>query len=170
MIANVSGMVASEQTIVHPGGLHVSLQGVLRHGPTIKQRVSDIRHLHIGGYFVAVASNMMRLSKPLAGVLGFALIWAVAAVVSPTTTFHLGPVIVAVSPVLFSDHRPATRVIAAGLGIAVAISFALAASGSLHGPTLLPWGGALAESLVFAAVGAIVSLAIGTRRSAPVPT
>ncbi len=119
---------------------------------------------------LTVVPAMKTLSNPIAGALGFALIWAIAATVSPTTTFHLGPFIVAVSPVLFSDHRPATRVIPAGLGIAVATSLALAASGSLQGPTLLPWGGALAESLVFAAVGAIVTLAIGTRRSASVPT
>jgi len=163
-------MIASGQTIVHPGGLHVSLEGILKRGPTIGQRVSDMRHSRISGCAVAVAPGMTKPSKPMAGALGFALIWAVAAVVSPTTTFHLGPLIVAVSPVLFSDRRSATRLIPAGLGIAAVTSLALAASGSLQGPTLLPWGGALAESLVFAAVGTVAALALGLRRTEPVPT
>ena len=104
--------------------------------------------------------------------LGFALLWAVLAVVRPGTTFHLAPLLVAAAvPWVnrFEDpqDRPAAYLLAAvGTGIAAGMSVLLAMAGRLDGPTLLPFGGALEESLVGAIAGGVAGLAVvaGPRR------
>lgn len=52
-----------------------------------------------------------------------------------------------------------------GAGVAAATSVALSRGGRLDGPSLLPWGGPLAESLVGASLGAAIGLAPATQRS-----
>jgi predicted aminopeptidase len=100
------------------------------------------------------------------------LLWAVLAAVRPGTTFHLAPLLVAgaVPWLQRVEDRPARlaayRLAAVGIGIAVGTSVLLAIAGWLDGPTLLPFGGALEESLVGAIIGGLAGLAvvIGPRR------
>lgn len=102
---------------------------------------------------------MPNLSTPLAISISLAALWSVAAIVSPTTTFHLGPLIVAASPVMLGSGRTTTRATTTSLGVAVIASLVLAVADLLRGPSLLPWGGPLTESLVFAAVGSLITVA-----------
>lgn len=106
------------------------------------------------------------LFKAIGYSLGFALLWAVLAVVRPSTTFHLAPLLVAAAvPTVYrmqgGRSRPvALRLAAAGVGIAVVITFVLGVAGLLDGPSLLPFGGAVDESLLGAAVGGALGLVV----------
>lgn len=100
--------------------------------------------------------------------LGLALLWAVLAAVRPGTTFHLAPLLVAgaVPWLQRVEDRPARpvafRLAVVGIGIAAGASVLLAIAGWLEGPTLLPFGGALEESLVGAIIGGLAGLAVVT--------
>ncbi len=97
------------------------------------------------------------------------VIWAVAAAFQPTSTYHLAPILVAgILPVLAGAARIRGLVGNAALGAALAATAALllAALDLLRGPTLLPYGGALAEALTFAGVGAVGGALIGIAKTA----
>ncbi len=104
------------------------------------------------------------LSKGLFYGLGFALLWLVLALISSTTTYHLAPLLVAATPAMVDAwERPGSitgHSLRAALGIALALvaTGVLAASGSLDGPSLLPSGGAVLESVVFAIAGGVTGL------------
>ena len=86
--------------------------------------------------------------------IGLAVVWIIAAAIRPTATYHLAPILIAgIAPFLGSNSA---RSVAAVLGatIAVAVSLVLAGLDLLKGPGLLPSGGALVESVAFAAAGA----------------
>lgn len=86
-----------------------------------------------------------------------ALLWSALAINSPTTTFHLAPLIVAAWPAVSERSRSeALRLSAAGLLIAMVTTAVLFFNGLLEGPSLLPWGDAGVEPLVAAAVGAVL--------------
>lgn len=105
----------------------------------------------------------------------FAVLWAVAATARPGTTFHLAPLIVSGIPAtaLVLDARSARprgqtgAASLAGFGVAVAVTAALAAASRLEGPSLLPFGGAVTEAVVFSAAGAAGGLlfAFGAQRA-----
>jgi hypothetical protein len=105
-------------------------------------------------------SSLQRLTVPV----GFAVLWAVLGLATTDVTFHLGPLIVAAAAPLPSRHR---RVGWAVVGVALAVSVAmlLAATGAMTGPSLLPFGGALLESVVLAIVGAGMGLVLAGRLS-----
>ena len=101
--------------------------------------------------------------------IGLAVLWAILAFRSPETTYHLGPPLVAVA-VAFS-HRsagsgPLSAPAAAGAAVSgltnalVATAF-LSLAGKLEGESLLPFGDATVESLLFALGGAVVGFVIG---------
>lgn len=104
----------------------------------------------------------------------FALLWIVAAAARPATTFHLAPLIVAGIPAVAlvidaRDSRPRRQVlVAAALGLATAliVTAALTAGSRLSGPSLLPFGGAVAEAVIFSGIGAGAGLlfAVGAER------
>jgi hypothetical protein len=86
-----------------------------------------------------------------------AAVWAVAAAFQPTSTYHLAPLLVAaLLPALAGANSKAALASTAAQGAAIAAGAAvvLAAFDLLRGPTLLPYGGALAEAATFAAIGA----------------
>lgn len=101
--------------------------------------------------------NNRVLAHGLATSAAFAVLWVGLAFLIPHTTFHLAPPIVATIPPVLA---PRTRVLAAtgGLALAAAVAVLLSAVGALEGPSLLPRGGALAESLVAALLGPAVAL------------
>jgi hypothetical protein len=95
----------------------------------------------------------------LTAALGLALVWAIAAAVRPSLTFHLAPILIAgVVPFLRTAKDDGARgiAIAGTLGIAVAVvtGVGLSIFDLLRGPSLLPFGGAFAEAIVFAMIGA----------------
>ena len=87
-------------------------------------------------------------------VAGFAAIWVTAALVAAGITFHLGPVIVAGAvPVVARDRRAAAALL--GVALALAIGIVLLLAGRMDGPSLLPWGGAMLESMLAAVAGGL---------------
>jgi hypothetical protein len=97
------------------------------------------------------------LARGVAVAAAFCALWVAAAIVRADTTFHLAPPIVAACPSFIAvRHRLAA--VAAGLAMAVGTGLGMAAAGLLGGPSLLPWGGGLMETLVGAAAGAGIAL------------
>ena len=93
--------------------------------------------------------------------IGFALIWVAAALLVEGTTFHLAPVIVSAAPAVgFPERRlPAAAI---GTTIAVAVALLLSQAGMLTGPSLLPIGGALLESVLGALLGGLIGLVVAS--------
>ncbi len=100
-------------------------------------------------------TSQLRSGLTLATLL--AMVWAVAAAIRPTSTFHLAPILIAgAAPVAVRQVRIKGKFLAAALGGAISLTTAtvLSAAGMLQGPSLLPAGGAFAEAVVFTAMGA----------------
>lgn len=106
-------------------------------------------------------TNYTTRSATLA-IFGLAAVWLAAAGWHPTTTYHLAPIlIVAVGPLmLWSSKGGLLRTTLTGTIVASGSALLLAALDLLRGPSLLPTGGALAESLVFAAGTALVMVVV----------
>jgi hypothetical protein len=98
----------------------------------------------------------------LSGLL--AALWVVLAFLNPETTYHLAPVLVAGAYPVGLRRRANRRVrlgmaAAAAVGsllVALVVTLALWLAGRLDGPTLLPFGDAAVESVVFALTGAVI--------------
>ncbi len=103
---------------------------------------------------------------PLLGAAAFGSLWVVLASISPTTTYHLAPLIVAAWPPIAdrSDRRPLPMAMA-GFTIAVALTTLLALGGALQGASLLPWGNAAFESFAAAVVGGAVGYLVALGRA-----
>ncbi len=110
-----------------------------------------------------------RPGKVLYLSLGLGLLWIFLAFNRPETTYHLGPPLVAAAVAL--SHRstgsgPLSYPAAAGAAVSGLINalFAtgiLAFNDKLLGGSLLPFGDATVEALVFAVGGAIAGFVIG---------
>ena len=97
-----------------------------------------------------------------------AAVWAIGAAIQPAATYHLAPILVAGAvPTLIGAQDKATLAgaMAAGIGIASAVALALAGLDWLRGPTLLPYGGALAEAITFSAAGSVGAAVMATMTS-----
>lgn len=99
---------------------------------------------------------------------GLGLLWLVLGIATGGTTYHLGPLLVAGVPALIygleSSAPTIGRVlslVAGGLVLALSITVALAAAGKLGGPSLLPFGGAATEAVLFAFLGGTGGALIG---------
>ena len=107
----------------------------------------------------------------LAVALGLTAVWLLAAAVQPTATYHLAPIFVAgAAPALARGAgrslHSVTVAALTGAVIATVAGVLLAALNLLRGPTLLPYGGAFAETITFTLVGATAGLLIGLTSSA----
>lgn len=101
--------------------------------------------------------------------LGLGLLWIFLAFNSPNTTFHLGPPLVAAA--VGMSHRstgsgPLSNAAAAGAAVsgltnAVIATAVLAFNDRLEGESVLPFGDATVESLIFAILGAGAGFVIG---------
>ena len=97
-------------------------------------------------------------------------VWLVAAGFRPGTTYHLAPLLLAaVVPVVATIESPGrSRSALFGLGaggalLAMMVTGALAWLDRLRGPSLLPFGGAAAEAVVFAIAGAAAGFVVAGR-------
>jgi hypothetical protein len=108
-----------------------------------------------------------QLQRPLARialvVAGVTALWVVLALVRDGTTFHLAPLIVAgalplmVALDLDQDRSTTALAALAALGgiVALGATAGLAAADAMAGPSLLPFGGAATESVIFSIVGTV---------------
>ena len=107
--------------------------------------------------------------------VGLAVLWVVVAFLRSGTTFHLAPILVAAAlPVAVAyDSRDQTStqqlVLATvgGLAIALVATLILTLADEMTGPSLLPFGGAVTEAIVFFLIGATGGFAIATLRPNP---
>ena len=111
-----------------------------------------------------LSDEELRRGLLIGGLL--AVVWAAAATVQPTSTYHLAPILIAGAVPALARRRGAalSRVIftaAGGALLAAIAAVGLATFDLLQGPTLLPYGDAFAEALSFTAAGAIVGAVIG---------
>ncbi len=101
--------------------------------------------------------------------LGVAALWGVLALLDPTKTYHLAPVFLAAALPIAYRARTEGAVVsstvlllaAGGLALALAVTGLLAMSALLAGPSLLPRGGVVAESVLGAVAGGLLGAAIG---------
>ena len=112
---------------------------------------------------------VVRRAVGYAGALG--VIWLIVAFARPSTTFHLAPLLVAGTlPIVLSSGEPAPGLGrlagGAGIGAALGLTFTsiLTVADRLQGPSLLPAGGAVTESVVFALIGAVGGLLVSLIR------
>ena len=107
--------------------------------------------------------------------LGLAVLWVLVGFLRSGTTFHLAPILVAAAlPVAVAyDSRDQTStqdlVVAAVIGLAIALvaTLILTLADEMTGPSLLPSGGAVTETIVFSLVGAIGGFVIAMLRRNP---
>ena len=111
----------------------------------------------------------MRRGFGYAAALG--VVWLVAAGLRPATTYHLAPLLVALTPplVLLSgesgfDVRGVVTTATAGVALALGLTLFLTVIDWLRGPSLLPFGAGVAESVVFAFVGGTTGFVIAFLR------
>lgn len=109
---------------------------------------------------------MNTLLKPLGYAAAFALLWGVLAWNSPSTTYHIAPLIVAAAVpgiLVMADEKVPTRMLAlagvAGGLLALLTTAALGVSDRLIGPSLLPFGGAVTEAFLFTLAAGLVAVA-----------
>lgn len=106
--------------------------------------------------------------KGLLYAVGLAVLWGVLAAFSPETTYHLAPFLVAGAPPILdaadeAGGHPSRAAALAATGTLIALvgTGILAAAGLLQGPSLLPTGGAVLESVAFSITGGVVGLVGG---------
>ncbi len=107
--------------------------------------------------------------------LGLAVLWVLVAFLRSGTTFHLAPILVAATlPVAVaydSRDQTSTQQLAlatvGGLAIALVATLILTLADEMTGPSLLPFGGAVTEAVVFSLVGAIGGFVIAMLRRNP---
>lgn len=99
-----------------------------------------------------------------------ALVWAVLAWRTPTSTFHFAPLIVAAAwPVVARSYgerhdRPQAGMVAASAaGLAMVTGLVLLAAGRLEGPTFWSDGGAIVEVALAAVLGGAYGFRVLTR-------
>ena len=116
---------------------------------------------------------MSRLTRPAVWAIGFSALWTILAVARSGTTFHFGPLIVAGAIPLMATLEARTMPwgsLAAGalsgLALALITAFALDAGGNMDGPSLLSFGGALTEAMVFTLVGVVAATSFAAVRRA----
>lgn len=107
-----------------------------------------------------------KMRSAVSAAAGLAAVWAVAAAVRPTSTYHLAPLLIAgIAPILARRPERSHSLLAvgamAGVVIAAGAALGLAAFDLLRGPSLLPYGGALAEAVTFTVLGAVAGFLVG---------
>ena len=101
--------------------------------------------------------------------------WIGLALRSPTTTWHLGPVVISAVPPITArirSDRPLTlsggRLLTlAGLIATLTVAIVLQLAGKLAGPTVIDRGSAFTETLLLASLAAIWSYRAATRSKPP---
>ncbi len=113
--------------------------------------------------------------SPALWTLAAGLVWVSLAAWRPTTTWHLGPALLAAAApwvvaqdLRAGDRRALPRLAAAavaGLIVSLLAGGGLAATGLLRGPTLPGFTDPLTESVVFATAGTVFAALVGVRRA-----
>jgi hypothetical protein len=90
--------------------------------------------------------------------LGLSAVWIAAALLRPETTFHLGPIILPIVPMLIAPKEQRLKAVAVAIGIGAGVITLLSITGNLSGPAFEPFPSALAESVLALAGAGILSI------------
>ncbi len=98
----------------------------------------------------------------------FAALWVVVALIRPTSTFHLAPLLTAGAPVVLfdpddssrSDRAAVIRLGVVSLGLALLATVAVAAIGAMQGPAFGAFPTPLAEAVVFSIAGSAAGIGL----------
>lgn len=109
--------------------------------------------------------------QPVVVALGLALIWVLLAVRTPTTTYHLAPLLVAAAAAVTRrwltrtpvPPRPATALAVTGLAITWTVTAVLTWQGLLAGPDITGRAAPVVEAVLLAGVGAVLGWWIAWR-------
>lgn len=109
-------------------------------------------------------------SRAILYTIGFTALWMGLAIWRDGLTYHLAPILIPLIPAFIfrgaveGGHR-ASAAVPIGLGGSMAVggSLVLAALDRMNGPSLLPFGDALVESLIFSVLGLVAALIVGHR-------
>jgi len=111
--------------------------------------------------------------QPLGVAIGFALAWVLLAARTPSTTYHLAPLLVATAPAV--AHRwltgaavrspRAIGLAVAGLAIALVTTAVLTWRGLLAGPDVTGGDGVVAETVLLALLGTVLGWRLARRGS-----
>ena len=113
---------------------------------------------------LAAGSGISTGVVAVAGALALAIGWTLLALHGPTTTYHVAPVVVTVTPIWIIRRRSvpranhAVRYVVLGAAIAAITTVTLSASGNLRGPTLTGSHTATTEAILAIAVGVALAL------------
>jgi hypothetical protein len=118
-------------------------------------RVSYVRHMSDAcpGRGVATGMTSQAIGAParrqtyltIAGIAG---VWILAALLRSETTFHLGPVILPLIPLLIAPKENRMKAVGVAVGLGAAVIAILSVTGNLSGPAVEPFPSALAESVL----------------------
>jgi len=89
---------------------------------------------------------------------GIAVVWIVAALLRSETTFHLGPIILPLVPLIVAPRAERVKAIVVALAMGAGVIALLSPTGNLSGPSFEPFPSALAESMVTLAASGIFAL------------
>lgn len=100
-------------------------------------------------------------------------LWVVVALIRPTSTFHLAPLLIAgAPPVLFGLDNPdrpisesVLRIGVASFAMALAASGVVAAIGAMQGPAFEAFPSPLIEAVVFSVLGSVAGVGFGVIRT-----
>ena len=114
------------------------------------------------------------LRRALVWSVALAGLWVVVALIRPTSTFHLAPLLIAAAPpVLFTldgdnraDWATVLRLAAGGIALALAATFAVSVLGAMQGPPFEGFSGPLVEAVVLTAVGTAAGIGFAWWRHA----
>ncbi len=150
--------------------------------PSVRDVVATVRaefpdeaeHL-VGPAPAASRSSRSAMRTPVLWTLVAGLVWVVLAVWRPTTTWHLAPMLLAAAApwVIAQDLRAGDRralprlatAAVAGLIVSALITWVLATTGLLRGPTPPGFPDPRTESLLLAGAGAVLAGLLGARRA-----
>lgn len=79
---------------------------------------------------------------------GLAAVWVIAAMLRPDTTFHLGPIILPLIPLIVAPKAARMTGVVVAIAVGAGVTAVLSITGNLSGPSLEPSPSALAESML----------------------
>jgi hypothetical protein len=93
-------------------------------------------------------------------IAGLAGVWLLAALLRTDTTFHLGPIILPLIPLLIAPKGSRTKAIGVAVGVGAGVIALLSLTGNLSGPAFEPFSSAMAESVLTLIGSGILALGL----------
>lgn len=114
----------------------------------------------------AQAPTRPDLRRALGWSVALAALWVVVALIRPTSTFHLAPLLIAAAPPVLltldgdsrADWTTVFHVALGGMAFALTATFVVSVLGAMQGPPFEGFSGPLVEAVALTAIGAAVGV------------